>query len=102
MTVLKISNELSWSNIIQGIVIIASIVFGYSYIKTTGDSNTTNISANSSAILALDARVRNVELSSNRQSAEFAALKETLNEIKEQQRDNNTMLRQLIQSIAAK
>lgn len=98
------SNDISKhiGTVISVLVAIVAVVSTFTFVKSTADNNTRDIASNAAAISSLDNRLRGVELSSNRQSAEFAALKETLNEIKEQQRENNTMLRQLIQNIANK
>jgi cell shape-determining protein MreC len=94
---ITMAKPLAWS-ILCGIV--AVVYFGGSTVTSLSQSTqavTASLSAMQAASVQVEGRVRALENNASRQDARFEALKQSLDEVKEQGRETNTLLRQLMQ-----
>ncbi len=79
-------------NLIQMGMLAVSIAVGFAFVQAEGEQNTARLSD-------IEARLRVVEADSQRRGAEMTAIASAMNDIKQQQRENNQLLRQLLSRI---
>lgn len=102
------SPQISLGTIVTILTLIVSVSAAYTYTRAAVEQNTSAIAqvrgqferldaATGEQIGALETRVRATEVRAERQGGEFNALSSALADIKQQQRENNQLLRELLQ-----
>lgn len=94
---ITLAKPLAWSMLVA---IIGAVWFGASTVAGLS-SATTGVTAALSTMQAangqIEGRVRALENNASRQDARFDGLKQSLDEVKTQQRETNDLLRQILQ-----
>lgn len=92
-----LAKPLAWS---MFVAIVSVVYLGGSTVTSLSQSTqavTTSLSAMQVASVQVEGRVRALENNASRQDARFEALKQSLDEVKEQGRETNALLRQMMQ-----
>jgi chromosome segregation ATPase len=94
---ITLAKPLAWTMLVS---VIGAVWYGGGVVASLNQS-TQNVLGSLAAIQAasvqVEGRVRALENNASRQDARFEALKQSLDEVKEQGRETNTLLRQLMQ-----
>jgi hypothetical protein len=89
MTSPRFNTQISLGNIIQIALLIIAVAGGYVSLQdAVADGETVQRDH--------EVRIRNLENASVRQGADFRAMNQTLRDIKDQQSENNRLLRQIL------
>jgi hypothetical protein len=89
MTSPRFNTQISLGNIIQIALLLIAVAGGYVSLQdAVADGETVQRDH--------EARIRSLENASVRQGADFRAMNQTLRDIKDQQAENNRLLRQLL------
>ena len=95
---ITLAKPLAWSILVS---VVGAVWFGGSTVASLSQS-TQSVIATLSAMQAtstqVEVRVRALENNASRQDARFEGLKQSLDEVKDGQRETNALLRQLMQS----
>ena len=97
MTRPTISNQISIGNIIQIGAFVVAVVAAYYAIQYQAETASIAASKNTEQIASLEGRIRDLENRSARDSEQLRTLQRDIQEIKEGQREINSLLRQLPQ-----
>lgn len=96
---ITLTKPLAWSILVS---VVGAVWFGGSTVASLSQS-TQSVIATMSAMQAtstqVEVRVRALENNASRQDARFEGLKQSLDEVKDGQRETNALLRQMMQGV---
>lgn len=94
---ITLAKPLAWTMLVS---VVGAVWFGggtVASLNQTTQSMVNSLAAIQASNAQVESRVRALETNASRQDARFDALKQSLDEVKEQQRETNTLLRQMMQ-----
>lgn len=96
---ITLAKPLAWTILVS---VIGAVWYGGSTVAGLTQSTQTvlgSLAAIQVSAAQVEGRVRALENNASRQDARFEALKQSLDEVKEQGRETNTLLRQIMQGV---
>lgn len=94
---ITLAKPLAWSMLVS---VVGAVWYGGSTVASLSQSTQgviTALAAMQSASAQVEGRVRALENNASRQDARFDGLKQSLDEVKSQQRETNDLLREILQ-----
>lgn len=96
---ITLAKPLAWTMLVS---VIGAVWYGGSTVASLSHSTqslVTSMATYQSAMSQVETRVRALENNASRQDARFDGLKQSLDEVKQAQRETNTLLRELAQGV---